>query len=78
MRGGLRSKNIGLFSCRRGKIKVLGHSVLHDGTRVREPVTPYSITCGAGAIVMDICTVLFRNRPVLVFNLECHISQICK
>lgn len=74
MRGGLRSKNIDLSSCRRGKIKVSGHNVPRDGIRVREPSTPYSITYGLGVIVMDICSLSFRNRPVLVFNLECHIS----
>lgn len=36
--GRLRSKNIDLSICRRGKIKFWGHKVLHDGIRVKEPL----------------------------------------
>lgn len=75
-KGGLRSKNIDLCSCRRGKIRFWGHSAAWQNKG--QGATPYSITYVLGAIVMAICHLPFRNRPAWVFNLECHISWICK
>lgn len=75
---GLRSKNIDLSSYRRGKIKFWGHKQCAAWWNKGQGATPYSITYVLGAIVMAICNLSFRNKPVLVFNLECHIWLICK